>query len=117
VRNADAGNAVVPQSGGLRQSGPHINHVGHDGVPLKIPGGADGRFEGLGVVVRHLLAGEAGMACRELGDKGADGHAIGFLVAQGRDVAAEAFLVKLLGVHFRKVRCAGQWTANLNGGT
>ena len=101
VRDVDAGDAVVAQPDGLRQAGPDIDHVRHDGVPVEILGGLDGRLEGLVVIVGDLLAGVAGVLGGELGDERPDRDHVRLLVAHGGDVAVEALLVELLGVHNR----------------
>ncbi len=47
----------------------------------------------------NLLAGVAGVLGDELRHERADGNLVGLLVAEGGDVAGEAFLVKLFRVH------------------
>ena len=49
----------------------------------------------------HLLAGVAGVLGRELGHERPDGDHVRLLVAHRGDVAVEALLVELLGVHNR----------------
>ncbi len=105
VRDANAGNAVVSQADGLGQSGPDIDHVGNDGVPVEGAGALQGGVKGLAVIMGHLLAGEAGEFGGKLSDERADRDAVRLFVAHGGDIASEAFLIKLFGIHARFNRC------------
>ena len=99
MRYADAGNPVVAQSRRLREAGPDIDHVGHNGVPIEFLGALHRRLKGEVVIVRDLLAGHAGVLRRELGDERADGNLVRLFVAEGREVTREALLIKLVCVH------------------
>ena len=107
VGDADAGNAVVTQPRRLRQAGPDINHVGNDRVPIEFLGALYRRLERQVVIVRHLLAGQAGVLRGELGHERADGNLVRLLVAQRREVACESLLIKLVCVHRFSFRAAG----------
>ena len=99
VRNADAGNAIVPEPRRLREAGPDIDHVRHHRIPIEVLRTLDGRLEGAVVVMRDLLAGHAGVSGGELRHKRADRDPVGLLVAQRGKVAAEPFAIELGGIH------------------
>ena len=104
--DVDAGNAVILQPDRLRQAGPDVYHVRHDGVPIELGRALPRRGEGQFVVVGHLLAGVAGVLGRELGHERPDRHHVRLAVPQGREVAAEAGLIEALFV-------GGRWHGNV----
>jgi hypothetical protein len=67
--NMQARNAVILQPDRLRQARPHIHHVGHDRIPVEVRGALARRLECDPVIVRDLLACQAGVFGGELGDK------------------------------------------------
>src|ERR1019366_6669127 len=106
VGDADAGDTVIAQPDRLREAGPDIDHVWHDGFPAEILRGLDGRLERLVVVVGDVLASVASVFGGELGDERPDGNHVRLLVAHGGDVAVEAFLVELFHVHMAMEQCS-----------
>ena len=102
--HVDARDAVVLQADRLGQPGPDVDHVGDDGVPVEIGGALPGGGKGLFVVVRHLLAGVAGVLAGELGDERPDRNHVRLLVPHGRRVAAHPGGVTLLHVQRRRRR-------------
>ena len=78
--DVDTGYTVVAQPDSLRETGPHVDHVGHGSIPCEIAAALDDGFKCFAVVVGYFLAGEAGVPCRNFGGKGTHGHAIGYAV-------------------------------------
>ena len=85
--DVDARHAVVGQPRRLRQPGPDVHHVRHGRVPVVVVAAAYDRLERLAVIVRHLLAREARMPCRDLGGERPQRHAVRHTVVHRAHVA------------------------------
>ena len=94
--DVDARHTVISKARGLRESGPHVDHVGHRGVPREILATADHGLESFPVVVCDFLAGEAGILRGDLGRQRPNRYAVGLPVPHGRDVAVQPPIVEFI---------------------
>jgi hypothetical protein len=96
--DVDARDGVIAKPGRLREPGPHVNHVGHGGVPVVVAAAADDGFKRQAVVVRHLLRRHAAVGGGELGGEGADRDAVGLAVPHRGDIAVQPLRVDFLEI-------------------
>ncbi len=108
-RHIDPRDPVVGQVNALCQAGPHVDHVGHDGVPIEVRGAPAGGLEGLGEVMRQCLAGVSRVSAGKLRHKRANRNHVRLFVAHRRDVATEPLLVQRFHVRRpgRRLFCCG----------
>jgi len=92
--DVEAGDAVVFAADGVSETGPDINHVCDDGVPVEVRGAFACGVKGEAVIVSDLLAGVAGVFGGEFRDEGADGDAVGVFVSQGGGVSFQPVLIE-----------------------
>ena len=75
----------------MRESGPDIDHIGDDGVPLVIECALSRRFKRQFVVVRQLLAVVSRMLAGEFGNERPNRNAIRFFVPHGGRITIQPF--------------------------